>query len=48
MELQSLEGQLSNNPYPGRGIIIGKSKDGLFAVMAYFIPVEYLWLTIGS
>ena len=36
MELQSLEGQLSNNPYPGRGIIIGKSKDGLFAVMAYF------------
>ena len=37
MELQSLEGQLSNNPYPGRGIIIGKSKDGLFAVMAYFI-----------
>ena len=37
MELQALEGQLSNNPYPGRGIIIGKSKDGLFAVMAYFI-----------
>lgn len=37
MELQSLEGQLSNNPYPGRGIIIGKSKDGLSAVMAYFI-----------
>jgi len=28
MELQSLEGQLSNNPYPGRGIVIGKSEDG--------------------
>lgn len=37
MELQSLEGQLSNNPYPGRGIIIGKSEDGVSAVLAYFI-----------
>ncbi len=37
MELQSLEGQLSNNPYPGRGIVIGKSEDGASAVLAYFI-----------
>lgn len=37
MELQSLEGQLSNNPYPGRGIVIGKSEDGASAVLTYFI-----------
>ena len=29
--------ELSNNAYPGRGIIIGKSKDGNKAVTAYFI-----------
>lgn len=29
--------ELKNNPYPGRGIIIGKSKDGKNAVTAYFI-----------
>ena len=28
---------LNNNPYPGRGIIIGKSPDGKKAVTAYFI-----------
>lgn len=28
---------LKNNSYPGRGIIIGKSKDGKNAVAAYFI-----------
>ncbi len=28
---------LSNNTYPGRGIIIGKSEDGKKAVTAYFI-----------
>lgn len=29
--------ELQNNPYPGRGIIIGKSEDGKKAVTAYFI-----------
>ena len=28
---------LKNNPYPGRGIVIGKSPDGKKAVTAYFI-----------
>ena len=28
---------LENNPYPGRGIVIGKTPDGLRAVAAYFI-----------
>ncbi|MBR5153057.1 MAG: IMP cyclohydrolase [Clostridia bacterium] len=29
--------ELKNNSYPGRGIILGKSKDGNNAVIAYFI-----------
>ena len=33
----SLEKELLSNPYPGRGIVIGKSKDGKKAVTAYFI-----------
>lgn len=33
----SLEQELKNNPYPGRGIVIGKSQDGTKAVTAYFI-----------
>lgn len=28
---------LANNPYPGRGIVIGKSADGKSAAIAYFI-----------
>ncbi len=28
---------LKNNTYPGRGIVIGKSEDGKYAVTAYFI-----------
>ncbi len=28
---------LANNPYPGRGIAVGKSKNGKYAVSAYFI-----------
>ena len=37
MKLLSLEHQLCSNPYPGRGIVIGKSGDGRYAVTAYFI-----------
>ncbi len=33
----SLEQELKNNAYPGRGIVIGKSANGQYAVTAYFI-----------
>ena len=33
----SLEQELKNNAYPGRGIVIGKSANGKYAVAAYFI-----------
>ena len=33
----SIREELSGNVYPGRGIIIGRSKDGKYAVTAYFI-----------
>lgn len=37
MEIRSLEKELSENAYPGRGIVVGCSSDGKKAVMAYFI-----------
>ena len=37
MEMLSLENELKNNAYPGRGIVVGKSEDGKNAVIAYFI-----------
>ncbi len=37
MELKNLAQELSANPYPGRGIVIGRSADGSKAVTAYFI-----------
>ena len=37
MKLISLKEELISNPYPGRGIVIGKSEDGKTAVTAYFI-----------
>lgn len=37
MEMKSLAKELSSNSYPGRGIVIGKSKDGTKAITAYFI-----------
>ncbi|MGN0512695.1 MAG: IMP cyclohydrolase [Lachnospiraceae bacterium] len=37
MEMLSLEQELKENAYPGRGIVIGKSEDGTKAVTAYFI-----------
>lgn len=33
----SLEQELKSNAYPGRGIVLGRSADGKYAVMAYFI-----------
>ena len=37
MELRSLAKQLAGNAYPGRGIVIGRSECGRYAVTAYFI-----------
>ena len=37
MKMQSLAAELSATTYPGRGIVIGRSKDGKKAVTAYFI-----------
>lgn len=37
MKKISLENELKTNAYPGRGIVIGKSKNGKYAVTAYFI-----------
>lgn len=37
MKKQSLTHLLESNPYPGRGIVLGRSADGEHAVVAYFI-----------
>lgn len=37
MNFSTIEQALGSNPYPGRGIILGKSEDGNYAVIAYFI-----------
>ncbi len=37
MKLISVSDYLKDNDYPGRGIVIGKSKCGRYAVTAYFI-----------
>lgn len=37
MKTLNLSEELKNNSYPGRGIVLGKSKDGKSAVAAYFI-----------
>ncbi len=37
MKLLSIAEELKSNSYPGRGIILGKSPNGKYAVSAYFI-----------
>ncbi len=37
MQKMSLEDRLKSNSYPGRGIVVGKSADSKYAVVAYFI-----------
>lgn len=37
MEIKDLKRTLSSNEYPGRGIIIGRSKDSNYAIAAYWI-----------
>ena len=34
---KSLSEELAGNTYPGRGIVVGRSEDGRYAVSAYFI-----------
>ena len=36
-KIDKIEDLLSNNTYPGRGLVLGKSADGKKAVAAYFI-----------
>ena len=40
----SLEKELKENSYPGRGIVIGRSADGKHAVTAYFIMLSIVLL----
>lgn len=37
MDIKTLETELTNNSYPGRGIVLGRTPDGTKAVAAYFI-----------
>ena len=37
MVQKNLSKELAANTYPGRGIVVGRSKDGRYAVTAYFI-----------
>ena len=37
MKQISLAAELRTETYPGRGIVIGRSRDGKYAVTAYFI-----------
>lgn len=37
MEIKCISNELKSNSYPGRGIILGKSECGRYAVAAYFI-----------
>ena len=37
MKILDLAAELRSNPYPGRGIVLGRSGDGKSAVVAYFI-----------
>ena len=36
-KIEDLGHLLARNPYPGRGIVVGKSADGRHAAVAYFI-----------
>ena len=36
MEIKTLTKLLTENEYPGRGIVVGKSEDGKSAVVAYW------------
>ena len=40
MYMKNLEQELKENAYPGRGIVIGESKDGKTAVTAFLPSAE--------
>ena len=40
--IQTLEKELKENSYPGRGIVIGRSADGKHAVTAYLCVIPRL------
>ena len=51
MQNMSLEDKLKSNSYPGRGIVVGKSADSKYAVVAYFImgrSVNSVFVTDGD
>ena len=35
--MESLTTLLATNPYPGRGIVVGRTPDGVHAALAYFV-----------
>ena len=35
MKIASLQQELQQNSYPGRGIVLGRSEDGAYAVFAW-------------
>ena len=52
MKMISIEKELKENSYPGRGIIVGRSEDGKKAAIAYLLWEEvrtaatiFLWKT---
>ena len=48
MKMMSLAKELSSNTYPGRGIVIGRSGDGKYAVTAYSVSYTHLTLPTNS
>ena len=41
MQMISLEKELKDNAYPGRGIVIGMTPNGKYAATAYFITLSF-------
>lgn len=48
MEIKNLAKLLSDNSYPGRGIVLGKSPNGKYAVIAYLSWAEVKTAETGS
>ena len=47
-ETHDLAALLAGNPYPGRGIVLGKTADGKQSVAAYFIMAAARTAATGS
>ena len=48
MKKENLSETLKRNPYPGRGIVIGESGDGKYAVCGYFISRNRVFIEEGE